>query len=131
MSIYSDLLFLGGHVGDIDLAHSLETAAPAPRKAQAASSKASGDRAVEGVPLAATETETAPSYRPRSWRYPMRLFDALMPLDHAPAATPGLGVGDRPFEPTYGNERAWRRRFPAYGSTRPKTAPASCRTCLA
>jgi hypothetical protein len=68
-------------------------------------------------------------YRPRSWRYPMGLFQALLPLDDRPVAGPQPGAGDAGFGPTYGNRLAWERRFPGFGPAR--RGETGCRDCLA
>lgn len=130
MSIYTDLLFLSGHIGNIDLARSLASPdaqnpdQPAPQPASQPDAPAE----------AATSAASAAFYRPRSWRYPLRLFQALIPLDESPAATARLGVGDLPFEPAYGNRLAWQRRFPGYGSAgrvAPRQSRQPCQACPA
>ncbi len=117
MSIYTDLLFLHGHVADPGLARQLvlpRTEAP---------------DAQPSAPVAVPETDPRPatsaSYRPRSWRYPMRLFQAMLPLDEAPASTARFGIGDVKYAPTYGNRTAWERRFPGFG-TQSHAQPRHC-----
>jgi hypothetical protein len=82
---------------------------------------------------AVTPTDSRPlanaAYRPRSWRYPMGLFQALLPLDDGPASASELRLGETGYGARYGNRRAWARRFPDLGST--TAADPACGTCKA
>lgn len=80
------------------------------------------------TPTASRPLESA-GYRPRSWRYPMGLFQALLPLDDRPVSATALRLGETGYGPRYGNRRAWARQFPGFGST--TAVDPECSTCNA
>ena len=96
MSLYSNLLFLHGHVADTQLARELSAAqAVAPDPATAATAART-----------TTNTNTASARRE-----PMTLFKSLLYLGGLESIDSRIGEEEESFGPTYGNRVASERTF--------------------
>ena len=98
MSLYSDLLFLHGHIADTRLAAALST------------------------PAASTAPPSIQQQRPTSGddirRHPMDLFKSVLYLGGLQSIDSRIGEEEESFGPTYGNRVASARAFgkPATGA---------------
>lgn len=87
MSIATDLLFLHGHIADLDLARRL-AAAPSP--------------------------QTNPHPEPAMKTSPNQLFKSLWYLGGLDDLDPRIGLEEEAYGPTFGNHLASRRAFETY-----------------
>jgi len=95
MNLYSNLLFLHGHIADTQLASDLaEAQAAAPEPAA-------------GTGAARITTTNTPSVR----RDPMTLFKSLLYLGGLESIDSRIGEEEESFGPTYGNRVASERTF--------------------
>src|SRR5688500_12425967 len=94
MNLYSNLLFLHGHIADTQLAHEQPTA-----QAVAPATAATAARTT-------TNTNTA-----SAGREPMTLFKSLLYLGGLESIDSRIGEEEESFGPTYGNRVASERTF--------------------
>ncbi len=111
MSLYSDLLFLHGHIADARLAAALSTPVASPASTQ------------QQRPLAGEDIR----------RHPMDLFKSVLYLGGLQSIDSRIGEEEESFGPTYGNRMASARTFgkPATSALRRRVVPVGRRNAAA
>ncbi len=111
MSLYSDLLFLHGHIADARLAAALSTPVASPASTQ------------QQRPLAGEDIR----------RHPMDLFKSVLYLGGLQSIDSRIGEEEESFGPTYGNRVASARTFgkPATSALRRRVVPVGRRNAAA
>ena len=113
MSLYSDLLFLHGHIADPRLAAALSTPATSP-----ASPSIQQPRPIAGEDIR---------------RHPMDLFKSVLYLGGLQSIDSRIGEEEERFGPTYGNRVASARAFgkPAMSASLRRVVPVTRRNAAA
>ena len=107
MSLYSDLLFLHGHIADPRLALALSTASPA----QASSPGPATGIGIAPTPVINTAADMPAGPAAAARRDPMTLFKSPLYLGGLESIDSRIGEEEEAFGPTYGNRIASERTF--------------------